>query len=427
MVEDERSLQKRPELNPDLLKGGLIIGGDETASGSLISMTGMALERITRERVGTPPGLRLPERPVYLLDANSRRLIMISNREPAGSPKGGLFGEVVQLDEEGKPHYYLDSSNIILPDETFQAVAVGPNEFRLPPSHIDVMDMDEEGKKKFVPWNTYLNRLENWMNQIRVDEGDDFQSFMQRFLDLKRQDEVRVRSVTNAFPASFQSIDDKMVPLNFIIAEGEVASSLSRASAEAGFFPVVMSPEELATSLHRRIRGELQMPELMAYHLSILLPLPSESRGGDPEINRWLADRMREYIQEHEHFEVHSQYSVAVVTADERSIRKLYLDKQDEAAQLRGQHLRDKKNEIYNKYGRLLDPIGTIIQYNRIFSTLTIPNWIPESQPEDVEKQAHGRFFFPPDNEDLYRRLLNKIKADLFLTMFLRGGAPIVK
>ena len=55
------------------------------------------------------------------------------------------------------------------------------------------------------------------------------------------------------------------------------------------------------------------------------------------------------------------------------------------------------------------------------------PDIHPDSQVTDVEKQAHGRFNFPPDSEELYRKLLNKVKADLFLTMFLRGGAPLTK
>lgn len=425
MVEDKRSLQIRPDNLPEnLMRGGLIIGSELGIQGPLMRMTGMALERITRERVGTPPNLRLPERPVYLLDPNSRRLLMITNREPEDSPRGGLFAEVVQLDDEGRPLYYLESSDVVLPDETFQAVGVGPNEFKLPPSHIDVVDVDAEGKKKFVPWNIYLSRLEDWMNQIKVEEGDDFQSFMRRFVDLKGRDRVRVReTISHYFPGTVQSIDDKMVPLNVIIAEEAVATYLSHASQEAGFFPVVMSPEQLATLIDTA-RYEFDMPTEMAHHLSIILPTLDQSKSDIEErkegLLRYFQEAVRKRIEEYGYLGITSEYSVAVLTADERSINELFRKKTDES---RVTH----DYNISRKYGVLLGAIDNIIQNNSIFSTVSIPWWNPESQPTDVQKLKHGRFYFPPEDENKYRMLLNKIKADMFLTMFLRGGAPMVK
>ncbi len=427
--EYEQSLQKRSDLVLEkLMRGGLIVGAEEVR-GPLVSMTGMALERITRERVGAPQSLRLPERSVYLLDPNSRRMIMISNREPEGSPKGGLFAEVVQLDDEGRPQYYLQSSDVILPDETFQYVAVGPNKFKLPPSHISVMDMDVETKKRFIPWNAYLNRLEDWMNRIRVEPGDNFQLFMQRFMDFKKEGGVRVdNQIRSAFPESLQSINDKMVPLNVIIADGEVAAYLARASREAGFLPFVLTPEELATRLFETIYDEkLSMPLEMAYHLSIILPTLNEDINDlTPEqrknMIKFFRDGMLKQKELYGRFEVHSKYSVAVVTADERAILNLQYKKREEARQ----HP-DKNKDIISKYAGMQTALGRIIENNPIFSILTIQDWEKDSQPKDVEKQAHGKYNFPPEDEDKYRMLLNKVKADLFLTMFLRGGAPMVK
>lgn len=427
--EHEQSLQRRFDLVPEkLMQGGLIVGA-ERISGSLVSMTGMALERITRERMGVPPSLRLSERPVYLLDPNSKRMIMISNREPEGSPKGGLFAEVVQLDEEGRPQHYLESSDVILPNETFQHVAVGPNEFKLPPSHIGVMDMDVEGKKKFIPWNAYLSRLEDWMNRIRVEHGDDFQSFIRRFIDLKNEGSLKIdEQIRNAFPESLQSVNDKMVPVNIIIAEGEIAAYLARASKEAGFYPFAITPEELAIRLFKNIYDkELSMPLEMAYHFGFILPSLNQEIGNySPEERKSEAQFFREQIRKqrelHGHFEVRSKYSVAIVTADKRAIVNLYEAKKE--AFRRGSPDKD----ILKKYGiEFTHVVEKIVGNNPIFSTLTIQDLEKDSQPRDVEKQAHGKYIFPPEDEVKYRMLLNKVKADLLLTMFLRGGAPIVK
>src|SRR3990170_7061927 len=114
-TENEQSLQKRPALVPErLMQGGLVVGVEQGIQGSLMSVTGAAIERITRERIEVPPQFKLPERSVYFLDPNTRRLIMISNRENRGENKTpdkyGLFAEIVELDEEGKPHYRLSSS-----------------------------------------------------------------------------------------------------------------------------------------------------------------------------------------------------------------------------------------------------------------------------------------------------------------------------
>ncbi len=424
-----------------LEKGGLI-RGIEPIQGSLTTMTGFALERITRERVGAPPELKLPERVVYLLNPDSRRLIMVSNREPKDQvnfweePRYGLFAEVVQLDEDGKPQYYLDSSDVILPDDMYQPVAVGSNDFGLPPSHIQIEeegeDNGERSGKKFVPWNIYLSRLEHWMGQVRVDpRGEDFQAFMQRFLDLKREGGVKVQSrIASAFPRSIQGLDDKMVPMNVIITDQGEDSSLYTASIEAGLYPFLFHPEDLATALEIN-KGEGEMPPEMAYNLGILLPMLNETRqkytSDDPDRNRGMAnfaktiaERLRE---KYGRMPVNSEYSVAVVTSDDEAIRRIAWDGEERA----------RKGELpdtaFGKYRGLLMSVDSIIEHNTIFSVVNLGwNRVPDNRvPEDVAKLAHGDYYCPPGEEDNYRGLLNKLKADLFLTMFLRGGASIVK
>lgn len=77
--EHGQSLARRQEGLEKLKRGGLIVGMEPSIQGSLFNVTGAALERITRERTEVPPQFKLPERAVYFLDPNTRRLIMISN------------------------------------------------------------------------------------------------------------------------------------------------------------------------------------------------------------------------------------------------------------------------------------------------------------------------------------------------------------
>ena len=57
-----------------------------------------------------------------------------------------------------------------------------------------------------------------------------------------------------------------------------------------------------------------------------------------------------------------------------------------------------------------------------IFSVVDVP--VDEKHGDNV-KYGHGLYL--SYNAEGYLGLLNKLKADLLLTMFLRGGEPIVK
>lgn len=258
MAEVERSLQKRPELNLEQLKqGGLIVGSESSPlQGSLLNMTGIALERITRERTEVPPGIKLPERPVYFLDPVSRRLVMISNREGdwRKPETAGLFGEIVELDEEGKPHYLLSNSDIPFNTDTYQLVAIGPNESKMPPSHIEVVDQnqaekdeEEQGKKQqFTSWNTRIADLSLWMNDLRIDPAEDLPTFLGRYHDLKQKSQREVeRKIALSFPGGLQAYADNIVPINYIVSDDYNREKLCRASIDAGLYPVFMDMKDL--------------------------------------------------------------------------------------------------------------------------------------------------------------------------------------
>ena len=393
----ERSLQKRPDLVPErLMRGGLIVGVEQGIQGSLMSVTGAAIERITRERTEVPPQFKLPERPVYFLDPNTRRLIMISNRENRGENKTpdkyGLFAEIVELDEEGKPHYRLSSSEIILPNDNYHLVAVGPNNYGLPPSHIEVTEEEEGGKKKFVPWNLWLGTLQNWMNEVKINPNEDFDSFVRRFSELRARNMSEAKEKIKAvFPNGEQGLAEATMPINVILSSKD-NELLLKASQQAGLYPVILDMKELAHIVDKDF------------------PLDKELIADDRAIHSITRYLPTGYVD----------YNPAVITFDLNVYNELC-----QSAEGVGK----------NMYSRLRELFHGFQQYNSIFSLVMLMGEKPFEDTE-VDKQfkesdeprkiRHGLYrssYF----EEQYLGLLNKLKADLLLTMFLRGGAPIVK
>lgn len=389
--EDERSLQTSPDLIPQhLTQGGLIIGALEGGRGSLMNLTGMALERITRERSELPSGSRLPERSIYLLDPNSKRMILISNREyPLGDAlKRGLFAEIVELDEKGNPRFGLSTKEVILPDEQYQAIAVGPNKFKLPPSFIDMVTEEEPGKKKFVPWNIYLASLQSWMNEVTIGPDDDFKTFMTRFIQLKATaKEETERKVNTAFPDGPQAFSEETAPFNIIITDTQNRDKLMDASRDADLYPIFIDGEALARETFKisNLKGDNVLPEENLY--SIRRFLPQRFNWG------------------------HDNYLPAVVTDDWNS--RYRLSQNLELAR----DLNNGDPTLWRYEG-----VKKLLQHNRAFSYV----FTHANENADIEKKLNGSYACPGD-QDIYRSFLYKVKADLLLTMFVRGGAPIVK
>lgn len=251
--EDERSLTKRPDNLPEnLTRGGLIVGTDQTIRGSLMALSGLAIERITRERAELPPGQRLPENAVYFMDPDAKRLIMVSRRENYPTGRGscpdwenGLFAETVELDDEGEPRFSLSTKEVTLPKNQYQMVAVGPNRYKMPPSHIDMMEEETPGKEKFVPWNIYLANLQSWMNEVSIGPNETFESFMKNFDELRSESQKAVKTkIKTAFVGGSQGFDETVAPFNLIITDEVNKEKYEKASRDAGLFPVYVSARD---------------------------------------------------------------------------------------------------------------------------------------------------------------------------------------
>lgn len=393
--EDERSLQKRPDNLPeDLIRGGLIVGTEPSIGGSLMSVAGVAIERITRERTEVPPQFRLPERPVYFLDPNTRRLISISNREKRQPFKSGLFAEMVELDEKGEPQYTLSTSEVTMPDGNFQAVAVAPNNFGLPPSHIPVVKQKEDDPKKqeFVPWNLYLGQLQDWMNEVTINLGEDFQSFVDRFRQLRKSNEQKVEeTIKRSFPGGEQGFDENILPVNLIITDKGQESFLVEASLAAGLYPLVVTPRDF-----------VQMPK-------------TPEDWFDPDFIDSSARVFHNVLRA-------SDVKVAVITRDQEAIRDYIFSVSPDNERA----LEVLQYGVFNMQKE--SPVFAIVDFHAPPDQELINEYKKAGKvpPNRVRKAKNG-WFSCAYSEELYRGLLNKLKADLLLTMFIRGGAPMVK
>lgn len=410
--EDERSLAARPELTPEkLMQGGVIVGVEQNVRGSLVAMSGMALERITRERAEVPPGYKLPERPVYFLDPNSRRMISISNREYTGGgerktpDKYGLFAEVVELDEKGKPHYRLSTSDIILPNESYQLVAVGPNSDGLPPSYMEVEEAEEEEgekKKKFVPWNMLLGQLQGWMNEASVDQNESPEAFIKRFSKLREGAEFKAKEkIDKTFRMTtegHQGISERTVPMNLIITDEGKDSFLYQASVRAGLYPVLANPYYVADI-------PLLDPEFDMESWGKAMQDPKVA-----EVIGYLSLRQSPGERSIAH-------RVGVITIDDRALNT-------------AQYVANSKREyeILNRVQSINILVQILQRDLPFFAVLNMrkPGTDSKKDKKEPDKAAHGLYYLS-HNETAYEGLLRKLKADMILTMYVRGGAPIVK
>lgn len=391
-TDHELSLKKRSEIAPELFKRGFIVGAEPAMQGSLMNMAGMALERITRERSEVPSQFRLPERPTYFLDPNSNRMVMVTNREKSNVPeyRNGLFAEIVEVDDQGNPKFRLSTSEIVIPGGTFQPVAVGPNKFNMPPSYIPMTEEDMPGEEKFVPWNVYLGSLQDWMNELTVDPNEDFESYMERFITLRERSEIRAAGkIKTAFPGGLQGFDESTAPFNLIISDETNKEKLINASVAAGLYPVFVSAREFVEAdIHAQELFGLSRYEIRDAGFNIAEYLPVS----------WTSQA--------------KTYRPAVITDDWNSGRAL-----------------ENQGVKFEKLGRARSPIsiieralGHIYDHNPIFSSV----YLAVGKEGDINKEGNGRYYCPND-EQLYREFLYKVKADLLLTMFVRGRAPIIK
>lgn len=248
-----------------------------------------------------------------------------------------------------------------------------------------MVEEEEEGKKKFVPWNVQLAELQNWINQVVVNPDESLDEFIQRFEGLRDEARLKVeKTIKKVFKEGDQGFDERIKPVNLIITPQGKDGTLYRASIKAGFYPFLVKPEEAVEVISKLGSGQL----VESRELEILWRFFHSYTG-------WYSDK------------------AAAITIDERS--KWYPEKK-----------RDESGHKYDtlladQFGKISDFIFELQRKDVVFAAV----FLRIEGDKENHKKAHG--LYQSYNDQEYALLLNKLKTDLLLTMFLRGGAPIVK
>ncbi|MBI2011894.1 hypothetical protein HYS91_03950 [Candidatus Daviesbacteria bacterium] len=410
--DDENALQRRPGFTP----GPLVVAAQSPIRTSLKLVAGAAIERITRERLETPPETLMPEHPIYILDPDTRRLICISKREDRGEGKTpdkyGLFASIVELDEEGKPKFTLSTSEVRFSRMgTYTPVVVGPNEFNMPPSVVEVVEEAEETQEgeqeEIAPWNIYLGQLQLWLNEAPIDPSETVESFVKRTSQKAKAKKKEVADkVRNAFPEGQQGFDvERTARLNVIITTPDRFEIPAQASRFAGFFPVGVHPTSIAD-----IFEKMQVPS----DSDVLKIVPSTN---------WY--RLYHYIPEIIGLSPSENYSPAIVTVDDDAISVLVHSLDDPYSTRKYHNIAQLSSGWQKEY-----PIFALIN----IITTKLPDDPVEREGIErllgktaVVRKFDSGWYSTPYDQELYRGLLNKLMADLRLTMFVRGGAPLAR
>lgn len=339
-------------------------------------------------------GDTVPERPVYIFNPDSRLLISYALRRDKNPARSGLFAEVVELDEEGKPRHGV---SVVSPFQTtngFVEVAVGDNSYGFAPSFVD-MQLDSDDPLKMVPSNISTAELISMLNTEPIRSGETIEEFLAR----TNAQRATLRKNANSrkerqYKGTRQGITDITNPYIHLIISDRDATPLVEASRTAGLFPIHMSVNELI-DVYRYLFPMTADTELNPF---------SFMRG---QWTKGLLQSQADYIP-------------GFLTFD--------------------YHRLDRKMIPHFKYPNLqaiefVVAIGItdgLINNNPVFTSL-----YNEHLPEDYVEGAkiiqvqHGHYeqSIDPNNAEKmneYTDWLRKVRLDMALTLYLRGLSEIV-
>ena len=239
-----------------------------------------------------------------------------------------------------------------------------------------------------IPWNILFATLNQWMNEVNIDPAETLEAFIKKYEDLqtKMGREVEVK-LTRAFSSLLssepdQGFDQRVIPVNFILSDEKHRDTLSKASLGAGLYPVLVD----------QIR--------FAEHY---LQIAREARNARKQERGMISNEFNFVYWWSGLESVLTENVPVVITQDMNAISNIKIENSDAS------YIVDRA-------------VSQLRKNNPIFSFIEV-NVDEEGEPE---KKTHGNYLCTY-NEEQYRGLLKKLKADLLLTMLLRGGAPIVK
>lgn len=289
--EDERSLQKRPDLIPDqLLRGGLIEGqiGEPQQS-----MDRMILGHLDRVALLAARGDTARERAMYIFNPDSRLLINYTSRRHFNPAFSGLFADIVELDEEGNPRHGVSVINPFQTSTGFVEVSVGQNQHGFTPSHVDIK-VDNVDPQSIVPPNIETAELLSMLNQDPISENESLEDFLKR-TDVRREaikrnipDSQLTEPTWDFTTQALRSITNPNLQL--IIADRDV-ESLVQASKEVGLYPIHITTDQLIAlytnnyeGLHRNENPDFSFADFNLWSRAGIFPEMATQKADEPGV-----------------------------------------------------------------------------------------------------------------------------------------------
>lgn len=426
MSDIERNL---PALSTDvagrieLLKtGGLIEASVGGLQGSMDTLVGEHLADIALKQAR---GDTKPERVTYILNPDSRLLISYANRNYPIDNTGregvkpyvnGLFGEVVELDEEGRPRYGVSTANPFQAGSGFVKVEIGDNDHGFTASRVD-MKVDEDDPFSVIPDSLNIADLLAMMQDEPVGSDETVEDFLVRTEE--KRSELRTRAeeaMTQRTTRSSQGLTDDTNPHLHLIVTDRNVDSLVEASKANGIFPLVLTVNGLFQVL-KELRGMAnRVPGLDEYQLDLIM-------GKAFHIGRSRESGIKDIVPAY----VTMDYPQASVD-DPETGRPMTLP----SGGLRQEAFKDAERQIRRT--------------NPVFSTILNDGLDHEYESDDfrsveewegclateakVNKIGHGFYEqvirpSDPDTVQNYSDWLRKNKLDYMLTLYLRGLSQV--
>ena len=376
-----------------LREGGLI---SHVLSGPERSMDRMISGHLERLAILQARGDTIPERPMYVFNPDSRLLIKYSLRRDINPSRGGLFAEVVELDEKGKPRHGVNVVNPFKTNTGFVQVAVGDNPHGFAPSFVETK-IDSDDPLSIIPPNIATADLLAMLSAEPIAENEKLEEFLARTDDkraeLRGKAEQRHRI---QYAGTSQGLTTGTNPYVHLIISDRDLTSLQLVSREVGLFPIYMTVDQLIDSarylyqevLSKNVKADLGLFSFARSVWTSTIKLPDPTPG--------------------------------VITFDCHSDDKPLRVPSFRNPQLLGQRTYEAEEIVKG-----------LINDNPVFANLLDKDFPREVDNLKVVKEVNGGYrqsIDPASPEKMreYTDWLRKIRLDLALTLYFRGLSEVV-